>query len=819
MRQHLLLLLLFSCSLIGAQQKVYVRGYVLDEKKHPVEFANVAIEGTVMGTASNEQGYYELGVNLCDSFTIVYSCIGYESVKRTIVPKSERSFIVNVNLPFNAEELAELEVRAYKRQTTTMQTIDTDKLKFTPDASGGNIESLLTQFAGVNSTNEMSSQYSVRGGNYDENSVYVNNIEVYRPLLIRAGQQEGLSFINPDMVDKVEFSAGGYDAKYGDKTSSVLNVSYKKPTRFEASAAISLLGASAHIGSSSKKFTQLHGIRYKTNRYLLGTLDTEGEYSPTYFDYQIYLTFALAKKWELTFLGNISQNSYNFIPQSRTTSFGTISTAQTFKVYFSGKEKDLFRTFFGALTLNYKPTENISLSLLASGFNTNERETYDITGEYWLSELDMGSSGSNSDDTPVLGTGTYHEHARNRLSATVANIAHQGSVKHGENMIEWGVNFQREIILDRINEWEFRDSAGYSMPNNGNTVQLISNLYSNVDLYSNRFTAYAQDSYTAEQSYGKWYFNGGLRLNYWSFNNEALLSPRAMVAFFPNWKQDFTFRLAAGLYYQAPFYKEIRLTETDAFGNNYITLNTDIKAQRTFHLVGGMDYYFRAWDRPFRLTVEGYYKPADRVISYYVDNVRVRYSGKNDAVAYSAGIDVKLFGEFVPGTDSWISFSWMRSREDILDDSYSIISNAGNNLGTIYPGYISRPNEQRYNISLFFQDYFPNHPEYKVSLKLVWSDGLPFGPPNSERYQAVLRTKAYRRVDLGASRGFSQGRERFMRHLGPVKNTWLNLELFNLFNIKNVNSYYWITDIYNQQYAVPNYLTGFMLNFRVAVDF
>ena len=793
MRQNLLLLLLLVVTFVQAQQKLYVRGYVLDDNKQAVEFANIAIEGTPMGTASNDKGYYELAFTPADSITLLFSCIGYETVKRTIVTKNQQAFLLNVVMPINPSELEDVEVRAYKRQNSSMQIVDTDKLKFTPDASGGNIESLLTQFAGVNSTNEMSSQYSVRGGNYDENSVYVNNIEVYRPLLIRAGQQEGLSFINPDLVDKVEFSAGGFNAKYGDKSSSVLNVNYRKPTQFEASAAISLLGASAHVGSSSKKFSQLYGVRYKTNKYLLGTLDTDGEYAPTYFDFQAYLTFQLAKKWELTFLGNISQNSYKFVPQSRTNSFGNISTAQTFKVYFSGKEKDLFRTFFGALTLNYKPTNKVTLSLMSSAFNTNERETYDITGEYWLSELDMGNS--QNEDTPVLGTGTYHEHARNRLSATVANVAHQGSYKHGDNNLEWGVGYQREIILDRINEWEYRDSAGYSMPNNPNTVQLISNLYSNVDLYSNRITAFIQDTYSAETSYGKWYFNGGVRFNYWTFNNEALLSPRAMVGFVPSGKADLNFRIAAGLYYQAPFYKELRMTETDAFGNNYVVLNQNIKAQRTFHLVGGMDYYFRAWDRPFKLTVEGYYKPADRVISYYVDNVRVRYSGINDAVAYAAGVDVKLFGEFVPGTDSWISFSWMRSREDILDDSYDVISNAGNNLGTIYPGYISRPNEQRYNISLFFQDYFPNHPEYKVSLKLVWSDGLPFGPPNSERYQAVLRTKAYRRVDLGASRGFSQGREKFMRHYRPVKNIWLNLELFNLFNIKNVNSYYWITDI------------------------
>ena len=398
-------------------------------------------------------------------------------------------------------------------------------------------------------------------------------------------------------------------------------------------------------------------------------------------------------------------------------------------------------------------------------------------------------------------------------------MAHKGKYSGENNSIEWGANVQGEIILDRINEWESRDSAGYTLPTNPERIELIYNLSSSVDLYSLRAQAYIQDTYKIYADHGTWALTAGVRANYWSFNREFLASPRATVAFFPNCKADLNFRLAAGLYYQAPFYKEIRQEVKNSDGNNSIVLNRNIKAQRSAHILLGMDYFFRAWDRPFKLTTELYYKPADRVISYYVDNVRVRYSGVNDAVAYTAGFDIKLFGEFVPGTDSWISFSWMRSRENLINDHYSVYSNVGNYLGEVYPGYIARPNEQRYNISLFFQDYFPNHPEYKIHLKLVWSDGLPFGPPHSERYQAVLRTKAYNRVDIGASRGFIQGRERWMKALDPVKSIWLNLELFNLFNIKNVNSYYWVTDIYNQQYAVPNYLTGFMVNFTISVDF
>lgn len=821
--RHLLTLLILLLSLPGlAQQRIFVRGYVLDENKKAVEYATIQIKEASTGTISNDKGFFEVSfprTEGTDSLTVLVSCVGYTTTERRLALTDEQSYVIALTVTTDTQTLDEIEVKALSRQTGTLMSVDMERLRLMPDASGGNIESLLTSFAGVSSTNEMSSQYSVRGGNYDENSVYVNGIEVYRPLLVRAGQQEGLSFINPDMVESVNFSAGGFDAKYGDKQASVLDVTYKKPSAFEANIAASLQGASAYVGSSTKNFTQLHGIRFKTMQVLLGTLDTKGEYSPWFADYQTYLTWRIIPKLELTFLGNISQNSYKFVPRSRSTSFGTISNANNFTVYFSGAERDIFRTFFGAVGLNYRPTDAVTLGLNISAFNTNEQETYDITGEYWLSELDMSGTNQDNQVTGSLGTGSYHEHARNRLSATVLNIGHTGTYHTRLNSLQWGVSYQREMILDRISEWESRDSAGYSLPYNPDRVEVIYNLYSDVDLYTHRLQAYIQDTYRIGASWGEWVLSAGVRANYWTFNREFLASPRASISFFPNWRADFNFRLAAGLYYQAPFYKEIRHIQPDANGNNHIVLNHDIRAQRSFHAVLGIDYFFRAWNRPFKLTLEAYYKPSDRVISYYVDNVRIRYSGTNDARAYATGIDLKLFGEFVPGTDSWISLSWMRAREDILGDHYPAYSNAGNYLGEVYPGWISRPNEQRYNISLFFQDYFPNHPEYKIHLKLVWSDGLPFGPTHSERYQATLRAKAYNRVDIGASRGFLQGREKWMRHLDPVKNIWLSLEIFNLFNIKNVNSYYWVTDIYNGQYAVPNYLTGFMVNFRISVGF
>lgn len=817
-RSFVIICILFLFLLVEAQKKVYVRGYILDEKQQAVELATVFERNQIQGTTSNTSGFYELILEESDTFLISFSCIGYQSVEKKIVP-NEQSISLNITMNTDVTELETIEIRSLQRQVSTMQKIDPKTIKLIPDISGG-IESLLATFAGVHSTNEMSSHYSVRGGNYDENIVYVNNIEIYRPLLIRAGQQEGLSFINPDLVGEVSFSSGGYDAKYGDKMSSVLDIFYKRPDKpFEANLMLSLLGASAYVGSAAKNFTQIHGIRYKTSNYLLGTLDTKGEYAQNFVDYQTYMTFRFSEKWSGSFLGNFSQNSYRFIPQDRETTYGTYQEARKFKVYFEGQEKDIFRTLFGAFSVDYKPIKSVNLSLIASAFNTNEQETYDIRGEYWLSDVDIYGENSTADDTPTLGAGMYHEHARNRLSATVANISSIGSYKNERHHVQWGLTAQGEFIQDRINEWEFRDSAGYSLPFDLNKVDLIYNLKSNLNLNTWRLTAYAQETYKLIFPRAFWSFTGGVRANYWSFNNEWLISPRLSISVLPNWKHDFSFRFAAGLYYQAPFYKEIRKKTTDEFGNSHLLLNKKIMAQRSLHLLLGADYHFRLWRRPFKLTLETYYKPSDRINPYYVDNVRIRYAGENIAKAYSVGVDLKLFGEFVPGADSWISISWMQAREDILNDSYKVYSNAGNYVGTVEPKWIPRPNEQRYSISLFYQDYVPNNPEYKLFLKVIWADGLPFGAPNSERYQATLRTKAYRRVDIGASRNFVAGREKFMKNSRIVKEWGINLEILNLFNIKNVNSYYWITDIYNQQNAIPNYLTGILFNVKFNVRF
>jgi len=817
---YIFCLLVFSIAL-SAQTKVRIYGYVIDANNRGIELANVHFENTTIGTKTNSNGYYELTADVKDSITIIYSLLGYETIKQTIVRPTKHVLQISVVLRTTDKQIQEVNIIGQRRQTSTLDLTDPSKYRLMPNAAGG-IESLLITFTGVSSNNELSSQYNVRGGSYDENAVYVNGIEVYRPLLVRAGQQEGLSFINPDMVQNVGFSSGGFDAKYGDKMSSVLDIQYKKPTEFEATASVSLLGASAYVGTASKNFTQMHGIRYKTSRYLLGTLDTKGEYDPSFVDYQTYLTYQLRSKWELTFLGNFSQNSYQFTPQTRSTSFGTYNTGRNLTIYFDGKEKDLFRTSFGALTLNYKPINGMKLSLLASTFYTNENETYDIAGEYILSEVKMDLNAEDKKGES-LGIGKYQEFARNTLNATVSNISHLGEYDIDNHKLRWGATLQNEIIHDKISEWEWRDSAGYSLPFSSKQVNLFYTLKSNNQLNTWRTMAFFQDTYKWQLSSGLLSVTAGLRSNYWTFNKELLVSPRFSVSFLPHWKRDFSFRFATGVYYQAPYYKEIRQTVTDSVGNINVHLNSDIKAQRSLHFVLGADHYFRLLGRPFKFTTEAYLKLADRVISYTVDNVRIRYSGENDAKAYTAGIDFKLFGELVPGADSWINLSLMDSKEDILGDSYvesSTDANGKVTTKTVYPGWMSRPNEQKYVFSMLFQDYLPNNPKYKVHLKLVWSDGLPFGAPRSVQYRNYFRTPDYKRVDIGASRVLVSGTDKVMNGtwLKHVKSIWLNLEVFNLLNIQNVNSYYWVNDIYGQQLAVPNYLTGRQLNLKLMVD-
>lgn len=813
-----IILFLFIITSISAQTKVRVYGYVIDGNNRGIELANVYFENTSVGTSTNNNGYYELSTEIQDSATIVYSMLGYKTVKHVIKPQ-QRVIQISVELQALSKEMTELNVVGQRKQTSSVDMLDPSKYRVIPNTSGG-IESLLITFTGVSSSNELSSQYNVRGGNFDENAVYVNGIEVYRPLLVKAGQQEGLSFINPDMVQNVRFSSGGFDAKYGDKMSSVLDIEYKKPTKFEGNFAASLLGTSAYVATVNKKFTQMHGIRYKTSQSLLSTLDTKGVYKPSFIDYQTYLTYQLKPKLELTFLGNFSQNSYLFIPDSSVTEFGSYNMGRKLTVFFEGQENDLFQTAFGALSLHYKPKKGLKLSTLFSAFNTNESETYDILGEYILSEVKMDLKEKDKEGV-TLGVGKYQEHGRNRLKASVINAGHLGEYEIENHKINWGLNVQAEIIMDKISEWEWRDSAGYSLPYSNKQVNLFYNLKAKTNLNTWRSSAFIQDTYRYETEKSAYLFTGGLRSGYWDFNKELLVSPRVSVAILPKWERDFSFRFATGVYYQSPFYKEIRDTLSDELSNLNINLNEKIKAQRSIQFVLGGDHYFRAWGRPFKFTTEAYLKLADRVESYTIDNVRIRYSGKNDAEAYTAGVDFKLFGELVPGADSWINLSLMDSKEDILGDSY--INPKTNVLE--YPRWLPRPSEQRYTFSMLFQDYLPNNPKYRMHMKFVWSDGLPFSPPlttqNTTAFRkANFRTPPYRRVDIGASRVLMNGKDALMdknwlKHIGSI---WLNVEVFNLLDFKNVNSYYWVSDISGQQIATPNYLTGRQLNVKIMVD-
>ena len=801
MRRLLFILLYISFITFASGQKlVRISGTVSDSDGNPIEIAHVRLKNGITGTLTDYKGNFELTVPYRDSLVVVASCLGYKKTTRLLMNPSEK-VTLNFRLYSNVEALGEVQVTGNRIQTNTLEKIDIGKTKLMPDASGGSVESMLTTMAGVNSSNELSSQYSVRGGNFDENIVYVNGIEVYRPLLVRAGQQEGLSFIYTDMVGSIGFSSGGYAAEYGDKMASVLDITYKKPENFEGSVSASLLGATASVGQSVGKFTQLHGFRYKTNSSLLSSLDTKGEYDPSFIDYQTYITYQLNDHSMIGFLGNISQNKYSFRPESRTTSFGTLGAAKQFKVYFDGQEKDLFRTFFGAATFRYSGIPRTTLEMLASAFATDEQETYDITGEYWLDEM----VGDHTEAQGSLGVGAYHEHARNKLQARVLALALKGSTQYGDHKLGYGVNVQSEKIHDRIGEWETRDSSGYSLPHkpDSGVLDVIYNLHSRYENTTTRLGAFLQDTYRFHSSLGRFTLTAGLRGSYWSYNKEFILSPRVSIALIPKNLEKMTLRFATGVYYQTPFYKEYRDTIRDEQGNLSVRMNDKIKSQRALHFILGGDYTFRALERPFKLTTELYYKRLDNLIPYEVDNVRIRYYGENIAKGYVAGLDMKLFGEFVPGTDSWLSFSLMRARERFH--------------GVTVP----RATEQRYSFALYFNDFVPRFPKYKFSMKAIWADGLPFGTPSRGRTVGVFRTSPYRRVDMGLSRMLSSENDTFMHHglLRYVKNIWIGLDVFNLLDISNVNSYYWVTSVQNQQYAVPNYLTGRQINLRLGLDF
>jgi hypothetical protein len=790
-RKYCILTIIFCLvSMMAKAQSFTLSGKVSDEDGNGIELATVSCLEQGAVTVANLKGEYTLNLKSADSVVVKFSMVGFQTRTRVLRrPKGKQRLLVTLH---PMESLDEVVVTEKRRQTTGTDQLDTKNLRQTPSTTGNAVEELVQQQAGVSTHNELSSQYNVRGGSFDENSVYINGTEVYRPLLIRSGQQEGLSVINSDMVEKIGFSSGGFEAKYGDKMSSALDIQYRKPTRLEGNLQASLLGGSIFLGYGNKKFSMSHGLRYKTNRYLLGSLETKGEYRPNFLDYQTYITWSPNKRWDVDFIGNISENHYNFKPSDRETSFGTMQDVKSFKVYFDGQEKDIFRTLFGTASITYHPTEKTNVKLQVAAFHTKEQETYDIQGQYWLDDTQTQEN---------LGVGTYMEHARNYLTANVQSVKLTVNHKAKRHDIAGGFTMKWEEIEENSREYEMRDSSGYSIPHTGKRLDMIYSLASKNKISSTRLEAYLQDTYRFQTGSGEkpnlWTLNMGVRLANWSYNKETIISPRVSLALIPAFNEDMTFRLSTGLYYQAPFYKELRDTTT-INGRTIVTLNQDIKSQQSIHIVGAFDYRFRLANRPFRFTAEAYYKILRNLVPYNVQNMKVVYYGENLAKGHAAGLDLKLYGEFVPGTDSWLTFSVMSTRQTINGMSVPL------------------PTDQRWGVNLHFTDYFPGTQRWKMTLRLAFADGLPFGAPHRGLEKQQFRAPAYKRADIGMSflAYHNENRTTF-----GVRRIWVSAEGLNIFGISNVNSYYWVTDVTNQQYAVPNYLTGRQINGKVIVEF
>ncbi len=839
-------LILFLISFLGvinlnAQNKnTTVEGTIKSQSGEIVEAASISVNGKGSGSISNREGFFSVEVPSDSNFTLFITHISFQTVRMNLLLKEGEKRTLSFTLTPSDYNLDEIQIEEEKNRAKPMESIDPKNIKYIPSPNGS-FEAIIKTLPGVSSNNELTSQYNVRGGNFDENLVYVNDIEIYRPFLVRSGNQEGLSFINPDLIQSIDFSAGGFESRYGDKMSSVLAVTYKEPKKFAGSATGSLQGGSIHIEGSpgNHRFTHISGIRYRSNRYILGSLDTDGDYRPTFTDIQTYMTYDISDKWEIGFLGNYARNKYEFVPETRETNFGTIQQALQLTIFFEGQEITDFETYFGALTNTFKPTPNLTLTLITSAFRSFETETFDILGQYFINELERDFGSDDFGDVAFnRGVGSFLDHARNYLDASVYNVQHRGKLIDEKGNWEWGLRAQHEEIIDELKEWNLIDSAGYSLPQSpqkpGQSPQrpielnLFSSFRAKNTLISNRLMAYGQRTLRwKDGSSNEYILTGGIRANYWDFNQETVISPRANIAFKPKWDRDFLFRFSTGFYYQPPFYRELR----DFEGN----LNEDIKAQRSIHFVLGADYNFKAWNRPFKFIGEAYYKKMSNIIPYELDNVRIRYYAENSAEAYAIGADFKINGEFVKGVDSWVNVGILSIKEDINNDFYfDYINSEGEKIipgftlndtpvdsTKVEPGYIPRPTDQRINFSLFFQDYFPKNPSYRMSLTFHYGSGLPFGPPSNERYKDTLRMPAYIRVDLGFSKQLLSPEKKVgpkspFKHFNSI---WLGLDIFNLLQRNNVLSYLWVTDVTNRQYAVPNYLTSRQLNLRLQIEF
>lgn len=802
-------------SFISLAQNARVKGVVLDENQVPI--ANVAISSETNSTRSNSNGFYELSILANNKTTIVFSHLSFKTVSAIISLQPNAIFEFNPIMNTRIEQMGEVIVSSKnKNRIQGITSITPEILRKTPGANAG-VENVLKTLAGVNSNNELSSQYAVRGGNYDENLVYVNEVEVYRPFLIRSGQQEGLSFINSDLVQNIDFSAGGFQAKYGDKLSSVLDITYRKPTAFGANFEASFLGGSLSVDavSKNKKWSAVTGVRYRNNSLLVNSQETQTNFTPSFVDVQTNIYYQASAKWQWSFLGTISKNNYEYQPLTRQTNFGTLDQPMALLVFYEGQEKNSYGTYFGAIKTTFKPIETFSLKLISSLYHTVEQEHFDILAQYRLGEVDNNVASENYGKVSYSrGIGSQLNHARNNLDALIATIELKGFHDWKKSQLDWGVKYTRESIRDRVVEWEVIDSLGFSIPpptilpqrDEPNTIYsgpLVP--YQNVRATNfntiNRFSGFAQWNSKSNLGSAKLWYNAGLRFQHWEVagtnalgKSQFVWSPRAQIAIQPNWEKDMLFRLSGGLYYQPPFYRELR----DADG----IVQPNVKAQQSVHLVVANDYNFKMWNRPFKLVSELYYKSMSDVNTYTIDNVRIRYAANNLAKAYAQGLDFRLNGEFVPGTESWFSFGYLKTEE-----------NSENR------GYIARPTDQLLKFGILFQDYMPTIPSMKVYLNLVYNTGLPGGSPSyADPYQYQNRLRDYRRADVGFSKvlidNYSNSKKK--NWLGNFKELAIGAEIFNLLNNQNAITNTWVRDVYSKnQYAIPNYMTTRVFNIKL----
>lgn len=807
-------LLLFQLLTVNGQAHTFVlSGKILGADQQPLAGVNIKIKDSPKGTYSDTGGKFKLLLEAGKDTLLVFSMLNYETTTLSVSGHQDRE-IVRVMKPVSIH-LNEVEVRKERKQGAGVVNIDPLQTRNLTSAGGGAVEQLVKSLPGVSSHSELSPQYSVRGGNYDENLLYVNGIEIFRPFLVKTGEQEGLSFLNPDLVAAIRFSSGGFESSYGDKMSSVLDIDYKVPTRHAGTAEIGALGASVHLEGKAmgEKFTYLTGLRYRDNRYLLGTLDQKGHYDPSSFDWQLLLGYDFSKKFSVSLLANLARNNYNFTPETRETNFGTMSQSYLLKIYFEGNEKDQFSNRFGALSANYHPSSALNLQFTASSFYSDEKERYDILGQYYLNEVLSGADPSATPDSSVLlGVGSSLLHAGNFLRASILNLEHRGKFLTDHHRIQWGVKFQSERINDQVNEWEMRDSAGYSMPYTNRQVELYHSIRADNNLNSNRYHAFVQDNFTTRIRNSTLSINIGGRFQYWDYNQQAIFSPRVSAIFLPERLQPLQLHAAWGLYQQMPFFKELK--------NREAKIVPGVRAQKSEHFVVGADYPCRWGGQPFKFSTELWYKRLTNLIPYKITNLDLQYFPEQQSGGYATGLEMKIFGEPVPGAVSWASVTIMKTGEDIIGDQLVSTGSSGNPV-TTYPGYLARPSDQRFNFSLFFQDYLPKNPNVKMNLTLLYGSGIPFGPPRSERYLDVFRMPPYRRVDLGISRmlfGIA-GQKKSRITSSGLKEAWLTFEIFNLFDLNNTISYYWVSDFQNQMHAVPNYLTGRRINLKASVSF